>query len=119
LRFYHTAGTFSVFRAEPPALEGHLDRLGHIHDNPFPAPQRHGKTDASGAAANVYKHILWLHVGGDEVQARIQASVGVIPEALGHFAIPASSRRFLPVETYALSVGSIDQCGVGFGGSHA
>src|SRR5262249_16522005 len=83
------------------------------------AAQGQRQTDPSGAAAHVYKHVVWLHIGRDDLQVGVKAAVWISAKALRHRATKAVRRRLLAVDAATLGMHSLNEGSIGLGSSHS
>ena len=89
-----------------------------VNVNDLAAAQGQRQTDPSGTAANVYKHVIWLHVGRDDLQVGVEAAVRIIAKALRHRATKAVLQRLVAVDAAMLGTHGINEGGIGFHSSH-
>src|SRR4029453_8044918 len=82
------------------------------------AAQSQRQTDPSGTTTHVYQHVVWLHIGRNNLQVGVKTALWRSAKARRHRAAKAVLRRLLAVETATLGMHGINEGGIGLGSSH-
>ena len=90
-----------------------------IHVDYLAAAQSQRQTDPSGTATHVEEHVIWLHVGRNDLQVGIKVAVRISAKALRHWAAKAVLQRLVAVDAATLGIHGINESGIGLGSSHS
>ena len=82
------------------------------------AAQGQRQTDPSGTTAYVYTHVVWLHIGRNDLQVGVKTA-WISAKALRHRAAKTVLRRLLAVDAATLGMHGINEGSIGVGSRHS